>query len=364
LDKELPLQTWHRSEPENKFQLTALHRYRSAKEDQSVEALPLETHLQDYATPFHPTFFRVLPSCRSIRSLEVISINKTEELASISEALLQASFLRSLSLEVWNASVDVSSLPLSALTSFRLSSTSRFTDDISEALTRSKPKSLATLDLCLAFNSSLEPLAAALLECPSLTFLNVTSYRTDNGDVLPIVSVLPLFRLTSLSLPRGDVSDEANRCLLAFLSQSALQHLKLGTLSPNQLQLLADVLPSLPSLKSLSFSTDSFTRCEHESSHLALFSALSSTSLRSLALVHGWFRNSTFKACLAKIPNTKLSKLRFHGVVFDDGFDAAYHDTSYRKAHDAASWDTLFPDEKDQSRHCQCLLDIRYDNDW
>jgi hypothetical protein len=177
-------------------------------------------------------------------------------------------------------------------------------------------------------------------------------------DVLPLVQVLHRLSLTKLKLGLLAFSDKSIECLLHL---TALQDLKLGTLSPKQLQLVADALPALSSLQSLTFDTWNFTRCQHESAHLALFSALSSSSLRSLTHLKSSFRLATLEACLNKIPATQLTYLRLDGVVYADGFDETIHNEynyptvgSQRLQLD---WSLRFPDEaKDRF----CIMNLSF----
>jgi hypothetical protein len=129
-----------------------------------------------------------------------------------------------------------------------------------------------------------------------------------------------------------------------------------GKLSPNQLQLVADALPSLSSLQSLTFDTDDFTRYEHESAHLALFSALASSSLRSLAHWSCSFRKATLEACLNKIPNTQLTQFTLEGRVYPDGFDPSLSYPKVKSEDMRLDWHLRFPEAKDRF----CLLDITF----
>jgi hypothetical protein len=316
---------------------------------QPLSLLPDETRLVSLDMPFRKSLMTILPLCRSLRSLHLTSIS--EEIGSLSEALLLAPFLRSLSLQVADSSPDLSSLPLSALSSFKIDGESCAVASVAEALTKSEPKSLTNLEL-EKLQGDLKPLAQALLSCPALTNLSLIDFQTTGRDCLSVVQVLPRLPLRSLTLNMCSFTDESIECLLAFLPQSSVQDLILGTLSPKQLQLLADALPSLSSLLSLEFDSNGFDRCEHESSHLALFAALRSSSLRSLTLRYCSFRRVTFEACLDELPKTQLTQLAFDGVlVFADGFDATIHDESFeqiRHGDVASAWNLRFPQLKDR----------------
>jgi hypothetical protein len=224
---------------------------------------------------------------------------------------------------------------------------------VSQALTQSKPTFLTSLELH-DLTGSFEPLAQALLECSALTNLVITEEQWNGRDVLPLAQMLHALPLTKLTLNLYDVTDESIRCVLSL---TALQDLKLGTLSPNQLQLVADALPSLSSLHSLTFDTYDFTQCQHESAHLALFSALASSSLRSLTHWNGYFRFETLEACLNKILNTQLTQLLVMGCVYADGFDPSLHDDSYPRVKSKVlqlDWHLRFPEAKDRF----CIMDI------
>jgi hypothetical protein len=300
--------------------------------------------------PFSQPLLGVLPFCRSIRSLDIDSINSQEQIDLLSEVLLLAPFIHSLSLDVYCPHLKLASLPLSTLRSFKLTSESSLTD-FSLALTKSKPKSLTYLELD-GLDASFEPLALALLECPSLINLIIFEFRySDQRDVLPVLQMLHRLPLAQLTLKLLKFTDESIECLLSFLSGSAVQDLNLGTLSPKQLQLVADALPSLSCLQTFEFDTRNFARCEHESSHLALFSALTSSSLRSLTLCFCFFRLAALDSCSDKIPKTQLTRLQLiNPVVYAEGFDATIHDDNYERADFRAlvDWNRRFPQIKDR----------------
>jgi hypothetical protein len=185
--------------------------------------------------------------------------------------------------------------------------------------------------------------------------------------MLPVVQALSRLPLTTLSLWLSWHTDEEIECLSTFLPLSSLQDLKLGTLTPKQLQLVVDALPSSSYLTSLEFDTRSFNLCQHESSHLALFSALTRarprSSLRSLTVGNGSFRLSVLQTCLNKIPETQLTRLKLDAPIVYcdiDGFDPtiAMHDENYKRVDqwhdlgDLLDWDTRFPQIKDKF----CLL--------
>jgi hypothetical protein len=139
---------------------------------------------------------------------------------------------------------------------------------------------------------------------------------------------------------------------LSFLSHSAVQDLALDTITPTQLQLFADALPSLPSLQGLDFWTARFDRCEHESSLLSFFSALPKSSLRAIVWAWPYVRNSTLKTCLQMIPESQLTSLRItgDGNIYADGFDPAIHDYTYKEVNEKAflDWNAHFPKIKDR----------------
>jgi hypothetical protein len=339
----------------NEFQLIKISMGGLTVDDAVFESLSSEKHLQELQLPsFSPTFVRVLPSCSSLRSLNFSSLSSNEELQLLSEALLQAPFITSLTL-LYLSFVDLSPLPLASLTSFTLHGSVTL-ESLSRALARSKPKSLTHLDLtCLAVNG-FERFAVAILQCPSLTHFAFSEYKRCEQDILPLVQSLHHFPLVALTLIVEKFTDEAIETLLSFLSRSAVQDLKLGSLSPTQLQLLADALPSLSSLLTLEFNTSSFSLCEHEISHLALFSALASSSLRSLVLNSCSFRLATLDTCLNKLPDTQLTLLRLrHVTVYAAGFDPSLHSHSYKKAdlRDSMDWAVRFPTITD--RFCVLL---------
>jgi hypothetical protein len=284
--------------------------------------------------------------------LEIDTIDSNTKISSLCEALLLAPFVHSLSLDV-DRPLDLSSLPLSALKSFKLRSSTSTIESVSQALTKSKPKLLTSLELS-GLSGSFEPLADALLECPSLTSLTISEFPSSGRDILPVVQVLHRLPLVKLTLELYGYTDESIECLL---SRSAVQDLTLGTLSPKQLQMVVDALPSLSCLQSLEFDTREFPLCQHESSHLALFSALTRSSLRSLTLRWSFFRHSVFGACLDKIPETQLTRFCLSSAtVYADGFDPAIHDRYiYDKVdhHKLLSWNTCFPLIKDRF----CLMD-------
>jgi hypothetical protein len=278
--------------------------------------------------------------------------SSNEELGSLSEALLLAPFVQSLTLETNEQ--NFSSLPLSALRSFKLTSESSTVESVSKALTKSKPKSLTHLELD-QLTGSFETLAGTLVECPSLTNLIISELNSSNRDILPVVQVLHRLPLVKLTLDLYNFTDESMECLLSFLSQSAVQDLKLGRPSPKQLQLVADALPSLSCLQSLEFDTFDYYLCEHESSHLALFSVLPRSSLRSLTLSWCSFRLAVFDACLDKIPETQLTRFQLKNrKVYAEGFDPTIHDANYKRVDPRnlkIDWTIRFPQTKDRFCH-------------
>jgi hypothetical protein len=253
---------------------------------------------------------------------------------------------------------DFSTFPLSALTSFRLSSSDSSLESVSEALIKSKPNSLTNLELS-KLDGSFQPLSLALLECPSLTNLFVFELLSYEREITPIAQMLhrlPLVRL-SLVLDLGNLTEKPIECLLSFLSRSAIQDLQLGSLSPKQLQLVADALPSLSCLQSLELETPHFDPSEHESVHLAFFSALTRSSLRSFILSCSSFRLATLKACLNEIPQTQLTDLQFRSLVVYADLDpnvASRDENSEDEEIDLSnvesllSWNTLFPQIEDK----------------
>jgi hypothetical protein len=310
------LQEWKRSKTEDKFHLTSFHAAAdSVIKSTAIEALSLETHLQILEIPFSQTLPTVLPCCPSIHSLNIQTRFQTsEQMSSLFEALRQSPSLSSLALEVNDPSIDLSCLPLSFLKSFKLTSQYLFHEPLSEALTKFKPHSLTSLEINIEFAGSFEPLSLALLQCPLLTHLHITN-RIDSDGVLPIVQVLHRFPLTSLTLDLvNNYSDDIVECLSSFVSQSSLQDLKLGDLSPRQLKLLVDVLPFSPSLNTLEFRGHGFDMCSHDSVYLALFSALPCSSLRFLLMWDCSFRVSTLRACLSKVSETHLTRFYLHNV--------------------------------------------------
>jgi hypothetical protein len=122
-----------------------------------------------------------------------------------------------------------------------------------------------------------------------------------------VIRSLHSFPLQKLALDVKELTDDAIECLL---SQSTLSDLHLRDLSPKQVQLFADALPSLSSLQCFAFYTAHYTRCDYESSFLSLFAALSLSSLRSLHLLFSTFRAPALEACLAEVPSSKLTNLK------------------------------------------------------
>jgi hypothetical protein len=348
------LQEWKRSNSEHKFRLTKL-RLSYAPSEKACQLIPLETHLEQLNVSPNKSLVDVLPRCRSIRFLDLDELDTDEQIASLSKALLLAPFIHSLTVGV-SSLLDLSSLPLSTLKSFKLTACNSTLASVSKALTTSKPKSLTSLEL-LQLKGSFEPLADALLECPSLTNLNIFELHSLGRDILSVVQKLRHLPLVKLSLELYSFTDESIECLLSFLSRSAVQDLILGTLSPKQLQLVADALPSLSCLQSLECDTFEFNLCQHESAHLALFSALTRSSLRSLAVRWSSFRLPVLEACLDKIPETQLTQFHLpYPKVYAEDFDPAIHDENYKQVElgDPIDWNTRFPKFKD--RFCLVTL--------
>jgi hypothetical protein len=298
------LQEWQRSNGKNKFSLTKFASSYVLNDKELCELLLLETHLEELNMPVSKKLLSRLSCLSSIRALKLAGLSN-DLVESLSKLLPQAPFIRSLSLSLEGCHVidNLSVLPLSTLTSFKASFSS--VNAVSAALIKSKPKSLTSLELTHVMeltSASFEVLAGALLDCPSLTRLTISEDFTSEANILPVVQVLSRLPLSSLTLNLYKFTDASIECLLSFLPQSAVQDLSLGTLSPKQEQLLADSLPSFSSLQSLMVNL-----CEHASSHLALFSALPSSPLRSLTLHTDSFRQQTLVACLNKIPDTQLT---------------------------------------------------------
>jgi hypothetical protein len=308
--------------------------------DQLCPSLALETHLQELRVSFTPALIDVLPRCSSLRSLDLF-VPFGVDITLLSEFLLQTPSIQSLSL-YRGTPIDLSSLSVSTLKSFEISHSTL--ESVSETLTRSNGKSLTNLDLS-ELSGSYEPLATALLECPSLINLTISHRHSTVEDLLPVVQVLhrlPL--LTTLTVDLRRFSDESVECLVSFLSQAAVQDLKLGTLSPKQLQLFADALPSISSLQSLQFDTRQSDSFQHESSYLALFSALPSSSLRSLTCLCCSLRRAAFETCLNEIPASRLTNLQLKSALVYEGSDLV--------DIDSINWSNRFPQIKDRF----CLL--------
>jgi hypothetical protein len=337
-------QVWKRSDSDGKFHLTDLALFRTDICDEVYESLPQETHLESLCMSFNKALLRTLPSCRAIRSLCVSSLDHQADVDSLSAALLEAPFFHSLQLQT-DPSLDLSSLPLSGLRFFHLASRNSTFESVSEALIRSKSKSLTDLSFS-DLTGTFEPLANALLECPSLT--NLHSFLT------PLVQVLPGLRKLILDL--REYTDESIEGLVSFLSQSAVQDLFLGTLSPTQLQLVADSLPSVTSLLSLRLDTRNVSRCEDEDAYLALFSALPKSPLRSLEIFGRYFRQEALITCLDKIPDSQLTLLNLDAsFILAPGFDPNIHDPD---SYEHVAWDDIRLDwtarfsRMDRSRFC------------
>jgi hypothetical protein len=302
------LQEWKRNDSEKKFCLTTLSFDRLVKSATVYEALPLETQLETLIMPVDNALSRVLPRCSSIRSLSILGLTSKNEVTSLSSALSQSPSIRSLHLLASDplANLDLSLLPLSSLNSFQMvyGSTLKF---VSTALTKhnGKPNSLTSLEL-RNLSGNFEPLADALLECSALSRLTLVERRpnADSRAIFSVVQVLHRLPLTSLTLLLPSYTDQSIECLVSFLPQSSVQDLRLGTLSPKQVLLLAATLPSLSSLHCLEFNTRNYDSCQHSAAHLALFSALSSSSLCSLQISSTFFRLSTLDACLNKLPSS------------------------------------------------------------
>jgi hypothetical protein len=334
------LQEWKRT-GEDKFHLTKLRT--SDKIDGKL--ILSEPHLQELDIPFFADL--ELPTDR-LAPLR-ITIRAEDQSQRPSEIRLLVPFVHSLILDL--DSSDLSCLALSHLQSIKVYHST--VESVSKALSQSKPKLLTSLEL-YNLTGQFDSLPLALLECPALTSLVIIENDFHEHDVLPLAQTLHRLPLTKLTVDLFTFSDEAIECLLSL---TALQDLILGTLSPKQLQLVADALPSLSSLQSLTFDTHNYSRCQHESAHLSLFSALSSSRLRLLSLSHCYFRIATLEACLDKIPTTQLTQFRLSAVAYADGFDPSLHNGSYPRVKSAdlqLDWHLRFPEAKDRF----CIMNI------
>jgi hypothetical protein len=176
-----------------------------------------------------------------------------------------------------------------------------------------------------------------------------------NPDMAPLVQVFHGLPLRKLILVLREYTDESIVRLVSFLSQSAVQDLFLGTLSPTQLQLVADSLPSMSSLLSLKLDTRNV--CKDENAYLALFSALPKSPLRSLRISGRYFRQETLSTCLDKIPASQLTLLNFYAAesILAPGFDPDIH---VPVSYEHVSWHDLRLDwmarfsKMDRSRFC------------
>jgi hypothetical protein len=161
-----------------------------------------------------------------------------------------------------------------------------------------------------------------------------------------------------LSLNEFDV--ESFKSFLSFLSHSAVQDLTLGSLVPEQLPLLAEVLPSVP-LQSLELNVRTFGTSQHDSAYVALFSALERSSLRNFTLLYPRCRLATLEACLNKIPLTPLT--RFHlalpTIFCSDTNHLRQNDTEVDLRTILFDWNSRFPLIKD--RFCLMTYTQFYD---
>jgi hypothetical protein len=113
----------------------------------------------------------------------------------------------------------------------------------------------------------------------------------------------------------------------------------------------------LRSLRNLTLFFGDFDLCEHGSSHLALFSALTSSSVRWLSLHSCSFHLSTLNACLNKIPDTQLTFFSAKITVFSDDFEATVHSPNDKEVplrYLPFVWSVRFPQHKDRF----CVVDL------
>jgi hypothetical protein len=304
--------------------LTRLH---DPPVDAKYECLPKETLLSELVDDYSLALVRALPHCPAIQTLRLTMETFTQsDLDALSTALLQTPSLQSLSIQVREdgGPLNFSNFPLSTLTSLEIkASCFDFLDSLSSALVASKPQSLTSLNLDTDSGSA-EQLAEALRMCPSLTNLSIPDIDVTEVLVKEILC-LPLLTSLSLSLP----NERFTSSCFSDLSKIALQHLKLGPLSPHQIQLLADALPAFLSLRTLEMGGACIKRCFQDSCLVSLFESFTHSNVRCLTVECYTLTVGTLNACLNLIPNTQLTQFNLRiSKVFVVDLKAPEKDTN------------------------------------
>jgi hypothetical protein len=125
---------------------------------------------------------------------------------------------------------------------------------------------------------------------------------------------------------------------------------------------LADDLPSFSSLQSLDYDTRGYEVAQHDSSHLALFSALSSSSLRFLIIRQCSFRATTLDACWKKVFESQLTYLQLaNPFVFAEGSDPSilsYNNYEKLDLEDPDQRSMLFPQVNGRFCFVACTVNV------
>jgi hypothetical protein len=213
----------------------------------------------------------------------------------------------------------------------------------------SKAKNFSHLELRVT-DALLSLLSSALPRLSSLTSLCLRMYDcVDNRK--QFFAVLPSLPLRKLELQhRGSVSEDE---LVAVFNCLTLRDLTLEV-DPRLFSTLADLLLSGSPLTSLQ--VGDAQQCESELSEnlLNFFSALSSSSIRSLTLNGIGFMQDNLEDCLNLLPSTKLSFLCFDSCVVRENLAPPREITPLHLTDMDIEWNTRFPEVTDRF----CLIKV------
>jgi hypothetical protein len=212
-----------------------------------------------------------------------------------------------------------------------------------------KAKFLSHLKLESLEDNLLELVSSSLRQCPSLTSLLLDVRNC--GNLIPFLRGLSSLHLRQLALTESrNLADEE---IDAVFGLSTLRSLSFS-IAMSQFSVVANALLTVsPQLTRLVI--DSVPEPNHNESLLALFKALSSTSIRSLSIIECGFALDNLDDCLNLLPNTRLSFLSFRNCYLFNELENGRDFLKYSR--DQMDWTRRFPNIKDRF----CLIQVKND---